>query len=81
MAVMMSSVMPSAKYSCSGSPLMLVNGSTASEGLSGRGSTGADDGDATLKARTGWADVLHPLFALIDKVRVDLAPHGSMHCV
>ena len=32
-SVMMSSVMPSAKYSCSGSPLMLVNGSTAIEGL------------------------------------------------
>ena len=35
-SVMMSSVMPSAKYSCSGSPLMLVNGRTAIEGLSGR---------------------------------------------
>jgi len=31
----MSSVMPSAKYSCSGSPLMLANGKTAVEGLSG----------------------------------------------
>ena len=36
--VMMSSTMPSAKYSCSGSPLMFWNGSTAMEGLSGRGS-------------------------------------------
>ena len=34
-AVMMSSTMPSAKYSCSGSPLMFLNGSTAMEGLSG----------------------------------------------
>ena len=34
-AVMMSSTTPSAKYSCSGSPLMFVNGSTAMEGLSG----------------------------------------------
>ena len=34
-AVMMSSTMPSAKYSCSGSPLMFWNGSTAMEGLSG----------------------------------------------
>ena len=33
--VMMSSTMPSAKYSCSGSPLMFSNGSTAMEGLSG----------------------------------------------
>ena len=36
--VMMSSTMPSAKYSCSGSPLMFWNGSTAMEGLSGRAS-------------------------------------------
>ena len=36
-AVMMSSTRPSAKYSCSGSPLMLVNGRTAIEGLSGSG--------------------------------------------
>jgi hypothetical protein len=36
---------PSAKYSCSGSPLILANGSTAIDGLSGSssdGSTGAD---------------------------------------
>ena len=37
-AVMISSTMPSAKYSCSGSPLMFWNGITASEGLSGSGS-------------------------------------------
>ena len=36
-AVMMSSTKPSAKYSCSGSPLMFVNGRTAMEGLSGSG--------------------------------------------
>ena len=35
-AVMMSSEMPSAKYSWLGSSLMLVNGSTAIDGLSGR---------------------------------------------
>ena len=35
-AVMMSSTMPSAKYSCSGSPLMFGNGRTAIDGLSGR---------------------------------------------
>jgi hypothetical protein len=34
-SVMMSSLMPSEKYSCSGSPDMLVNGKTAIEGLSG----------------------------------------------
>ena len=34
-AVMISSTMPSAKYSCSGSPLILVKASTAIDGLSG----------------------------------------------
>src|SRR5271166_3216548 len=33
----MSSEIPSEKYSCSGSPLMLVNASTAMDGLSGNG--------------------------------------------
>src|SRR5439155_23361152 len=37
-AVVISSTMPSAKYSCSGSPDMFWNGSTAIEGLSGSGS-------------------------------------------
>src|SRR5262249_2467757 len=32
----MSSTIPSAKYSCSGSPLKFLKGSTAIEGLSGR---------------------------------------------
>src|SRR5215217_1750108 len=36
--VTISSTTPSAKYSCSGSPLMFVNGRTAMEGLSGSGS-------------------------------------------
>jgi hypothetical protein len=34
-AVMISSTMPSTKYSCSGSPLILANGRIAIEGLSG----------------------------------------------
>ena len=33
----MSSVIPSLKNSCLGSPLMLTKGSTAMEGLSGKG--------------------------------------------
>jgi hypothetical protein len=33
--VMISSTTPSAKYSCSGSPLMFWNANTAIEGLSG----------------------------------------------
>ena len=36
-AVMISSTMPSAKYSCSGSPLILAKGRTAIDGLSGSG--------------------------------------------
>ena len=34
-SVIMSSEIPSLKYSCSGSPLMFANGKTAIEGLSG----------------------------------------------
>jgi len=37
---MISSTMPSAKYSCSGSPLRLANGSTAIDGLSGSANSG-----------------------------------------
>jgi hypothetical protein len=40
-AVMISSTMPSTKYSCSGSPLKFWNGSTAIDGLSGNGSAAA----------------------------------------
>ena len=39
-SVMMSSVRPSARRSCCGSPERLSNGSTAIEGLSGSGSAG-----------------------------------------
>ena len=42
-SVMMSSAMPSEKYSCSGSPLMLVKARTAIDGLSGN--VGAIAGD------------------------------------
>jgi len=42
-AVMISSTMPSAKYSCSGSPLRLANGSTAIDGLSGVGKPAANE--------------------------------------
>ena len=41
--VVMSSTIPSAKYSCSGSPLMFWKGSTAIEGLSGRDSAGLSE--------------------------------------
>src|SRR5262249_32092797 len=38
MAVVISSTMPSTKYSCSASPVMFWNGNTANDGLSGSGS-------------------------------------------
>ena len=41
-AVMMSSLMPSEKYSCSESPLMLMKGSTAMAGRSGNGKAARD---------------------------------------
>ena len=52
-AVMMSSLMPSEKYSCSGSPLMLVKGSTAMAGRSGSGNAGRDGSTAFIRRRTG----------------------------
>jgi hypothetical protein len=51
-AVMISSTMPSAKYSCSGSPLMFWNGSTAIDGLSGRGRAGGAGADGLLLVPT-----------------------------
>jgi hypothetical protein len=41
-AVIISSTMPSAKYSCSGSPLILANGNTAIDGLSGNARAGSE---------------------------------------
>ena len=54
-AVMMSSTRPSAKYSCSGSPLMLVNGRTAIDGLSGGGNGPGRPGSASPAAVGGAA--------------------------
>src|SRR5262245_26306812 len=66
--VMMSSTIPSAKYSCSGSPLRLANGRTAIEGLLGIKresralvSAGSSKGTrlaAALVALTGEADAV-----------------------
>ena len=52
-AIRMSSTMPSAKYSCSGSPLMLANGSTAIEGRSGSGRSTAPVSAATFASDGG----------------------------
>src|SRR3974377_1300577 len=50
--VMTSSTMPSAKYSCSGSPLKLAKGSTAIEGLSGRAGAGEPPSPASRRWRS-----------------------------
>src|ERR1700687_4369292 len=56
-AVMISSTMPSAKYSCSGSPLMFWNGITASDGLSGSGGMLLDGIAMLARARAKRGDL------------------------
>jgi hypothetical protein len=53
-AVMISSTMPSAKYSCPGSPLILAKGRTAIDGLSGSANAG---GSATPHPRAARASL------------------------
>jgi len=57
-AVMMSSLISSEKYSCYGSPLILVKRSTAMAGRSGSGNTGRDGSwipsDGRSAARACW---------------------------
>ncbi|HJQ55302.1 MAG TPA: hypothetical protein VJ890_00260, partial [Vineibacter sp.] len=52
-AVMISSTMPSLKYSCSGSPLMLLNGSTAIDGRFGKLSAASDGAGGIAAAAPG----------------------------
>src|SRR5262245_2884861 len=59
-SVMMSSVMPAVKYSCSGSADMLVKGSTAIEGLSGNDGGPASAGAETDGAGASEGDGLGP---------------------
>src|SRR5690349_5386739 len=54
-SVIKSSVMPSAKFSCSGSLDMLVKGNTAIEGLFGSGSCGLNAGCQ------GWSHATAPI--------------------
>ena len=66
-AVIISSTMPSAKYSCSGSPLMFAKGSTAIDGLSGSGSgvcsaTAAGGAAAGASMRMRWARTGRAMF-------------------
>jgi hypothetical protein len=84
-AVMMSSLMPSEKYSCSGSPLMFWNGSTAIEGLSGKARRDSFSGAARFGSRRvirrhaihahGPPNVLQRLFADIEEG----LPHPVAH--
>ena len=46
--VIMSSAIPSAKYSCSGSLLMFANGNTAIDGFSGNGNGASDTAGTSL---------------------------------
>ena len=82
-AVMISSTMPSAKYSCSGSPLIFWNGRTAIDGLSGNGS-GALDAESgvriivspaifTSNTRTGRAMFLTCCSPLSSKAKPSLS--------
>src|SRR5262249_58499339 len=54
-SVMMSSVMPSLKYSCSASPLIFTKGSTAIEGVSGTVSAGWESGGAAPSGCPGYS--------------------------
>ena len=76
---MMSSLMPSEKYSCSGSPLMLENGSTAIAGRSGSGAA-ADGGvlgrGGTAASGDAAAGSVGPSLHLADKAHA-LARDGA----
>ena len=61
-SVMMSSVTPSLKYCCSESPLIFLNGSTATEGLAcGRASvSGRSASRQSTATRTRWWMIRRP---------------------
>src|SRR6516162_6549593 len=77
-AVVMSSTMPSAKTSCSGSPDMFWNGKTAIDGLSGSGNGArvvavGTLSDPTRNTRIGRAIFFESLLAQIRKADVEPA--------
>src|SRR5262249_1245493 len=80
-AVMISSTMPSAKYSGSGPPLKLAKGSTPIDGLAGvRGAGcrgGTDCGDAVDAHRS--SNVLDALLAHILERAIELVAHLIAH--
>src|ERR1700722_18988754 len=67
--VMMSSTIPSAKYSCSGSPLIFVNGITANDGLSGGARAGCSFARSTF------------VLLLLDGDRPDIAVAAARQCL
>src|SRR5215831_1643322 len=80
---MISSTVPSAKYSCSGSPLMFWNSNTAIDGLSGSGSGWggveagfSGDGPIPNSIHTHWPrDVLNAVLAQVLKRVVEPVAH------
>ena len=86
-AVMISSTMPSAKYSCSGSPLMFWNGSTAMDGLSGRARVVDDFGREAACTRanantcTGRAMFLSSISPLSSNADIEPVAHLIVHLV
>src|SRR5262249_38476107 len=83
-AVMISSTIPSAKYSCSGSPLILAKGNTAMDGLSGSGSAGGAGVGALLAAANpvdahSPRDIFDLLLAQILKGEIELVAHLIAH--
>ena len=82
---MMSSTMPSAKYSCSGSPLMFWNGSTAIDGLSGSGRARSPRPSRascrrSRKTCTGRAMFFSSISPLSMKAKIELVAHLLVDC-
>ena len=89
---MMSSAIPSEKYSCSGSPLILVNARTAIEGLSGNGKASPVSctrvrstdfnvaAGLTKKASTGRAMFFRLSGPSSSKARSSRSMHMIAHC-
>ena len=87
---MISSTMPSAKYSCSGSPLIFWKGRTAIDGLSGSGSAGSAAPTHAPRAlpspacgggrdaRGAWVGAAEPALPLPDKPSIAVLPFQNM---
>ena len=84
-AVMRSSVRPSARYSCSGSPLMFVKGRTASEGRSSALAPAAAGGAGSASPVAGLSSIsrsLRPVWlSTIASVRSEKSPVRSLSTV